>query len=235
MIPEIWNDVTYQQYIEYLKSISESNYRDFQKKLCFTKYEILGIRIPILRKIVKKILKTNIEQFLMICQSTYFEEILIEGLVIATIKDEEKFDNYFKSFVKKVDNWAVCDTVCNSLKIIPYNYSKYFKLSQKLSLNKEEFISRVGLIIILNYYIDKPYLNDIFDILNKISSNKYYVNMAEAWLISEIYVKYPLETEQYLKDNNLNNFTHNKAISKIRESFRVSKEAKDYLNTLKRK
>lgn len=58
--------------------------------------------------------------------------------------------------------------------------------------------------------------------------------MAEAWLICELYIHYPQVTERYLKNNKLNTFTQNKAISKIRDSYRINKEEKDYLNTLKR-
>ena len=74
-----------------------------------------------------------------------------------------------------------------------------------------------------------------FNLLDNIKSDKYYINMAEAWLICELYIYYEEETTNYLKNNQLNTFTHNKAISKIRESYRISKENKDYLNTLKRK
>ena len=234
-IPTIWTKETYQEYINYLISIKEDKYKEFHSKLCFTKYKILGIRLPIIRKISKQISNTNYKDFLKYTKSKYYEEVMIEGLVISTIKDELIFDKYFTKYINKIDNWGICDSFCNSLNIVNKNPSKYFKLCKELSLSKEEFISRVGLIIILNYFIKKEYLTDIFNILDSIKSDKYYVNMAQAWLICELYIYYPQETKKYLKKNKLNNFTHNKSISKIRESYRISKEVKDYLNTLKRK
>lgn len=235
MLREVWNKKTYQEYIKYLQSISEEEYKNFYSKLCFTKYEILGIRIPKVRSIAKNISKTNYEEFLKLCKSTYYEEVIVEGLVIAAIKEEDIFLKYFYDYIEKIDNWGICDSFCNSLKIIKKNPKKYFEIAKKLSLSKEEFISRVGLIIILNFFVEKEYLNEIFTILDSITSDKYYINMAEAWLICELYIKHPEETEKYLLNNKLNNFTHNKSISKIRESLRVTKEKKDYLNTLKRK
>lgn len=235
MLPETWNKTTYQEYLNYLKSISEEEYKNFHSKLCFTKYQILGIRVPIMRKIAKNISKSNIEEFLKLCGNTYYEEVFIEGLVISNIKDEDIFIKYFSNYINKIDNWGICDTFCNSLKIINKNPSKYFSISKKLSLNEEEFISRVGLIIILNFFVEEKYLDCIYEILNTISSTKYYVNMAESWLICELYIKFPSKTESFLLKNNLNDFTHNKAISKIRESYRVCKEKKEYLNTLKRR
>ena len=235
-LPTTWTKETYQEYIKYLISIKEEKYKEFHSKLCFTKYEILGIRLPIIRKIVKQISKTNYEDFLKHTKSKYYEEVMIEGLVISTIKDEAIFDKYFIKYINKIDNWGICDSFCNSLDIVTKNPSKYFNLCKELSLSNEEFISRVGLIIILNYFVKEEYLSDIFYILDSINSDKYYINMAEAWLICELYIYYPQATEKYLNNNNkLNNFTHNKSISKIRESYRVSKEKKDYLNTLKRK
>lgn len=80
----------------------------------------------------------------------------------------------------------------------------------------------------------KEYLNTIFETLNKIQSEKYYINMAEAWLVCEMYIKFPIETLGFIKDNKMNTFTHNKSISKIRDSYRVSKDEKEFLNTLKK-
>lgn len=234
-LPITWTNKTYQEYIDYLLSIKEDKYKEFHSKLCFTKYEILGIRLPIIRNISKQISKTNYQEFLKYTNSKYYEEVLIEGLVISTIKEESIFDKYFNKYITKIDNWGICDSFCNSLNIVTKNPSKYFNICKELSLSQEEFISRVGLIIILNYFIKEEYLKDIFNILDSINSDKYYINMAQAWLICELYIYYPQQTEEYLKNNKLNNFTHNKSISKIRESYRISKETKDYLNTLKRK
>ncbi len=230
----IWNKITYQEYLNYLKNLNNPKYQEFQKSICFTKYEILGIKIPLLRQIAKSIAKTNIIDFLNLCESNYYEEVLIEGLVIALLKDEEIFDQYFIKYLEKIDNWAICDTFCNSIKIVSKNPSKYFKIATKLTKSKQEFTCRVGLIMILNFFIKKEYLKSIYNILDSIVSNKYYINMAQAWLICELYINYEQETVNYLQSNRLNDFTQNKAISKIRDSYRVSQAQKDYLNTLKR-
>ncbi len=231
----IWNENTYQEYLKYLESLKDLKNKEFQQKLCFTKYEILGIKIPILRNIAKKIAKTNIIDFLKLCHSTYYEEVLIEGLVIASLKDETLFLKYFPKYINKIDNWAISDTFSNSLSLIEKNPSKYYKLVLKLTNSSKEFTCRVGLIILLNYFIKEEYLQDIFNILNNIKSDKYYINMAEAWLLCEIYIHFPAKTTNYLKDNQLNSFTQNKTISKIRDSYRVSKDEKNYLSTLKKK
>lgn len=227
-----WNKEIYQEYLNYLLSLKEEKYQQFSSKLTLTKYKMIGIRIPLLRNMAKNIIKGNYEEFLKYTQDKYFEEVLIEGLVIASIKDKDIFDRYFLNYIKKIDNWSINDVFCNSIKI--FNKDNYFKLCLKLSKNKEEFISRVGLISILSHYVKKSYLKEIFNTLDNLKSDAYYTKMAASWLLCECYIKYPEETNKYLNISKLNNWTYNKAIQKMRESYRVTVEQKDYLNTLKR-
>ena len=94
MLIKTWNKKEYQIYLNYLKEISEAEYKKFSTKLTETKYEILGIRVPKLRQIAKDI-SSNYREFLKYCGDKYFEEVFIEGLVISKIKDEEEFLKYF--------------------------------------------------------------------------------------------------------------------------------------------
>lgn len=236
MVPENWNKENYKKFIGYLISIKDEKYKDFHSSLVLnSKYEMIGIRIPIMRKIANEISKTDIEEFLKHSQNKYYEEIMIQGLVISNIKDEEIFYKFFKNHINKIDNWALCDSFCNSIKIVKKYEEKYFPLAIEMSLNEKEFISRTGLVIILSHFVEEKYLKEIFNTLNKINSDEFYINMAQAWLICDLYIKYPKETLKFIKQNNLNKFTHNKAISKIHDSYRVSKEDKEYLNTLRRR
>ena len=236
MVPENWNKENYKKFIGYLISIKDEKYKDFHSSLVLnSKYEMIGIRIPIMRKIANEISKTDIEEFLKHSQNKYYEEIMIQGLVISNIKDEEIFYKFFKNHINKIDNWALCDSFCNSIKIVKKYEEKYFPLAIEMSLNEKEFISRTGLVIILSHFVEEKYLKEIFNTLNKINSDEFYINMAQAWLICDLYIKYPKETLKFIKQNNLNKFTHNKAISKIHDSYRVSKEDKEHLNTLRRR
>ena len=225
----------YEDFIKYLISLKDLKYKEFNSSIVLnSKYEMMGIRLPIMRDIAKKISKENMYEFLDYSKDRYYEEIMIQGLVISHIKDENIFYKYFKKHIKKIDNWALCDSFCSSIKIVKKYEEKYFNESIKMSLNNKEFISRIGLIIILNHFINENNLNKIFDTLNKIKSDKFYINMAEAWLLCELYTKYPSETKKFLEKNNLNKFTQNKTISKIHDSYRVSIEDKEYINQFKK-
>ena len=229
-----WSKENYQTFLNYLNTIKEDKYKEFHQSLVLnSKYQMLGIRLPIMRKIAKEISKTNIVEFLNVSEDNYYEEIMIQGLVISNIKDEETFYKYHQNHIEKIDNWALCDTYCNSIKIVKKYEEKYFKEALKMSLNKDEFISRIGLIMILSHFINKKNLDKIFNTLNKINSNKYYINMAEAWLLCELFIKHKEETLKYFETHNLNKFTINKTISKIHDSYRVSYEDKEYINKYK--
>ena len=231
----IWNDLNYKKLVTYLNNLSDNNYKKFNKKLITTKYKMIGIRVPIIRNIAKKISKTDIISFLNIVKSNSYEEVLLEGIVISYIKDIDISIKYFNKFIKKIDNWALCDISISSMKIVNNYKDKYFIQIKKYLNSKDEFIVRVGIVLLLNYYIDSKYIDSIFILIDNINREEYYINMAIAWLVSICFIKYRKKTYNYLKRNKLNKFTYNKSIQKIIESYRVSNEDKIILKKMKRR
>lgn len=229
-----WDEVQYNKLINYLNNIGEEKYKDFNSKLVLTKYKMYGIKVPILRDIAKKISKTNIISFLDIVKSNSYEEVMIEGLVISYIKEVDLCIKYFNKFINKIDNWAICDTCISSMKIVNKNKELFLKQIKKYIESKNEYVVRVGVVLLLNYYIEDSYIDLVFDIIDSINREDYYINMAIAWLVSVCFVKYRNKTFKYLNDNKLNRFTYNKSIQKIIESYRVSLEDKEILRSMKR-
>ena len=236
MIPEKWDAKSYKLFMDYLFSLKDEKYKEFHSSLVLnSKYEMIGIRVPILKNIAKEIVKSsNMTDFLNCAKDNYYEEVMMQGLVIAHIKDEKVFYKYFKNHINKIDNWALCDTFCSALKLVEKYENKYFDECLKMTLSDKEFIARVGLVTILGHFVSKKNLETIFDTLNQITSDKFYINMAEAWLVCEMYTKFPKETKKFIVNNSLNKFTQNKAISKIHDSYRVSKEEKEILSSYRK-
>lgn len=230
-----WNETTYQDYIQYLKNLSDAKYKEFHSKLTNTKYEILGIQVPKQRKIAMEISKGDVESFLKQTSSSYYEDIMIRGFVIARIKNKETLPLYLDDYISFIDNWAICDSFCNSLKFIEKDKDFWFSYFTKFQNSHQEFEVRVFLIILLNFYVTEEYIDAILEIVDAISSEQYYVEMAQAWLLCECFIKFREKTLRYFTKNSLNAFTFNKTISKIRESYRVSEEDKLYLLSLKRR
>lgn len=231
----LWDKNKYLEYIKYLKSISEESYKKFNSKIVFTNYKMLGIRLPILRNIAKNIFKGDYKTFLSLSGNIYYEEVMIYLLVVASIKTKDELMLYWDKAVGLIDNWALCDSFCGSLKIVDNNKDFFLDVIDKLVNTNSTYHIRVGLVLLLNYYVKEEYLNLIFKYLDNINSDEYYVNMAKAWLLCEVFIKYQDIGLKYLENNKLDTFTINKAISKIRDSYRVSKEIKDKILIYRRK
>ena len=157
-----WNEKSYNDFIKYLKSISDPKTRDFNKKIIDTKYEILGISMTVLRTIAKDISKTNYNEFFKYITNTYYEEVMIEGLILSHIKDENEFIELFKEYIYKIDNWAICDSCINSYKIM--KKGDFSDLAYSLILDSHEFIQRVGYVMLLCYYIDEEHIDSIISL-----------------------------------------------------------------------
>lgn len=218
-----------------LFELQDTKYKEFHSGLCPNTDGIIGVRIPKLRNIAKEISKNNPKEFIDNLVDEYYEETMILGFVIGYSKFslDETFE-YLKKFIPKINNWAVCDCVCSTLKIAKTFPKEIFEFLLPYTKSKSEFELRFTIVMFLDYYINSEYLPHILKIIDSINSNDYYVQMAIAWFISIAYIKEKEITLKYIKNNNLDTFTHNKAIQKIRESYRVSDTEKNELKKLKR-
>lgn len=220
---------------EKLKELADEKYKKFHSGLCPNINNIIGVKIPYLKQIAKEISKSdNFLEYIESKELKYYEEIMIKGLIIGYIKiDFDKRLEYIKEFIPYIDNWAICDTFCSSLKCINNNKEKMWIFLKDYFYSNEEFKIRFAVVIMLDYYIEDKYIKEIFDILDSIKHPGYYVKMAIAWIISVAYIKFPEDTMKYLKDNSLDKFTYNKALQKIIESYRVSSEDKIIIKKMK--
>lgn len=219
-----------------LYEMQDVKYKQFDSSLCPNVDNIIGVQVPKLRNIAKQISKTNAIEYLELEDLTFYEEKVIQGLIIGMsnllIEDTEK---YLQKFIPTIDSWAVCDIVCSSLKITNKYQNEMWQFLENYIDSKQEFEIRFVIVMYLNYYLNDEYIDRVIENISKIKLQKYYVQMAIAWLLSVSYIKQKDKTLDYLKHNKLDDFTHNKAIQKIIESYRVSKEEKEYIKTLKRK
>lgn len=232
-IRDNWSNEDYKEFIDYLFSIRDIKYRDFHSNLGLDN-NVIGIRTPILKSIAKDISKGNYIEFLELLKEDYYEEITLYGFIICNIKEIDESIKYLDIYKNKINNWASCDLFCSGYKIVKNNKNYYWEYINNNINSSNLWIRRMCFVLIISYYIEDKYLDDIFMLCNKYNTNEYYVQMAVAWLISICYIKYSNQTLKYIENNKLDNFIHNKAIQKIRESYRVDSKDKDILNKLKR-
>lgn len=218
-----------------LFSLADEEYQKFHSSLCPGTNNIIGIRVPVLRNVAKEIAKEDWKNYLRTAKSDYYEEIMLQGMVIGLAKmDLEERLDYIKSFVPKIDNWAVCDVTCAGLKFTKKNMSEVWEFLKPYINSNKEFEIRFGVVMLLDFYITEEYIKQVLEILNSIHHDGYYVKMAVAWAISVCYIKFPKETMMLLQNNKLDIFTYNKALQKIIESYRVTKEDKEIIRKMRR-
>lgn len=245
-----------------LLELSDEKYRDFSDSLIPGDTQMLGVRLPDLRKLAKRISKENFEEYLS-SESIYFEEKMLKGMVIgyATEKDQtaDRAFSYLDNFMDEINNWSVCDSFCNSFKVVRNDLENSWKHIETYLVSGEEFQVRVGIILILNHFIKcdmsgkrmsrlrKVELEDlekesqrglfeerVINVLNRNFYEGYYAQMAAAWTIAEMFVTFPKTTYQLLLHNGIDDETFHKAIRKICESRIPSDEVKEMVKKLKR-
>ena len=247
---------------EALRALSEAEYKAFNCKLIpgVPVDRVLGVRTPAVRALAKRVSKGEFGDA-RACLAEYarcgadpagvggtelfYEEVLLQGMIIGHAKLElaERLAA-IRDFVPRIDNWAVCDVVCGDLKFADKreNRAEVWEFLQEYLADGRpdqagqgrEYYIRFGVVMLLGHFIDDEYVDRVLEALYSIRHGAYYVSMAVAWAISICYIKFPQKTLPHSVDNRLDDFTHNKSIQKIRESYRVSQEDKERLNLLKR-
>lgn len=228
--------MNYQEFIDELYNLQDLKYKEFHGKLIMSD-NLIGVRTPELKRIAKVIARSNYEEFFKKNKHKLYEENLVHGLVLGYLKLEfDELKILVNDFIPYIDNWAVCDMTVSNLKVYKKNKTKdiVFEEIKKYVNNNNPWINRFGYVLLLEYFIEEKYIDEIFNLCTNYKDH-YYVKMAIAWLISMCYIKYKGRTLTFLKKNKLDEWTHNKAIQKIIESYRVTEEDKKMLRGLKRK
>lgn len=208
---------------------------------------IIGVRIPVLRKMAKEIAAVNWKEYLDSAYDDTFEEIMLQGLVLGYAKGRiEDIFLYLDAFIPKIDDWAICDTFCNTFKIADEFQEETWEFLMKYmdenrvindapaAKRNREFELRFVAVMMLNHFLNDDYIDRVLYACNVMKNDGYYMKMGVAWTLSTAYVKYPEKTMQLLRNNNLDDFTYNKSLQKMQESFRISGENKQLLKKMKR-
>lgn len=218
-----------------LEGLADESYRLFHSRLLPGAENILGVRTPALWKLARRLAKEEGAGYLKRASDASYEEILLQGMVICLLKeDPEESLARLPSYMAKIDNWAACDVVCSGFKKIKKNPEAGLAFLKPYLKSEKEFEVRFAVVLLLDYYIDEGHIEDTLASLESVSHPGYYVQMAVAWALSICYIKFPEPTLHCLTTGDFNDFTYNKALQKITESYRVSKETKAYLRSLKR-
>lgn len=219
--------ITREQLLAELEALADEKYRNFNEKTVHTSaYRLIGVRMPDIKKTAKRYKSCWKEIFALPYDS--FEEIVLKGAVLgfadADISEKEE---YITAYAEMIDNWAECDCFCSCLRVRKSEEAQLFSLAQKLMRRKEEFVSRVGIVLMFSKFKDEASMKTALAIYDALPCGEYYRDMAVAWGISVYCVNYPQDIIAYLERSPIDIKVKKMAAQKIRDSLRIDKSVKD--------
>lgn len=216
-----------------LEKYIDKSYREFNSKLIPGVENVLGIRIPALRNIVKEMSEDGREEFLNSLPHKYHEENIMHMIIITEEKDFDKAKEMLLNFLTYVDNWQVCDVGIPKAFKSTKNREDLLEFVKILISKESTYFKRYGVFILMKLFLDDFYNNEVLDMVANIKSEEYYVNMMRAWFFQETMVKRYGDAIKYLEDKKLDRFTHLKTISKCVDSRKIDEKTKLYLKSLR--
>ena len=216
--------------------LQDNAYKNFQQKLMPTidPNFVIGVRTPALRRLAAAFTETSeVSDFMKSLPHDYYEENNLHAFLIEKIKDFDRSIEELNRFLPYVDNWATCDMM--SPKIFAANKEKLLPVITTWLSSSHTYAVRFGIVMMMKHFLDDAFSPQHLQKVAAISSNEYYIEMAQAWYFAEALAKQYEHTLPYLTENRLTPFVHNKSISKACDSFRIGKNEKQFLKTLRKK
>ena len=149
-----------QEFRKYLYTFQDLKYKEFHTKIANVD-NIIGVRVPKLREIAKKVAQNGDRSVLSFNHLTN-EELMIHGMVIGYL--DVSFEERLKlldKFIDQMNGWSVCDSTCATLKSFKKNQEDGFIFIKSLLNDKRIYARRTAFVLLLNYYINDDYTCDI--------------------------------------------------------------------------
>lgn len=224
----------YQRHLIELKS--DEAYRKLQLSTVPGQDErfVIGVRTPDVRQYAKELIKSGeSDGFINKLPHEYYEEYLLHALILSLYKDFDKLIPELECFLPYIDNWAVCDQL--NPKILSKHKDELLIKIRAWIKSDHDYTVRFAMRMLMNHFLGDDLKEEYLDLVNKADNGSYYVSMMSAWYFATALAKNYDETLEYISAEKLPVWTHNKAIQKAIESYRISDSQKEHLRTLKRK
>ena len=219
---------------EELFKLQDKEYKEFISKLNPTvePKTIIGVKTPKLRSLAKEVFKEgNYKKFINTLPHKYYEENNIHSFIIEQIKDYDECVNELNKFLPYVNNWATCDSM--KPKVFSKHKKELLVPIKKWLKSKDTYAVRFAIEMLMNFYLDEDFDPKHLELVKKVKSKEYYINMMRAWYFATALSKQRKDTIKIIESKSLDPWTHNKTIQKAVESYRISNSDKKYLKTLK--
>ncbi|WP_058259304.1 DNA alkylation repair protein [Fenollaria timonensis] len=215
--------MTYKDVVRELNANADDKYRDFIAKLVPTieKDTIIGVRMGDLRRLAREIRKEENLDIFNEAKFYYREEKLLYALCLFKMSDSfDKAMDALDAFLPYIDNWEVTDLIAGEIIIDEAHINKAFQKALSYVHSSDEYTIRLGLVIMNKKYNDSAHIEKILDALKSISLDAYYVNMAAAWLLCELYFTDKAKVDEFLSSESISMEIKKMTRQKIRESLK---------------
>lgn len=217
-----------------LISLRDAKYAEFQRKLIpnINPDTIIGVRTPELRYLAKELTGSKqAEHFINELPHKYIEENQLHAFIISLIKDYDACIQEVERFLPYVDNWATCD------QLSPKCFGKHrYELLPNIEHwigSMHEYSVRFAIGMLMRHFLDDAFESRFLDSVASIRREEYYIRMMQAWYFATALAKQYDAALPYIEQRKLAQWTHNKAIQKAIESYRVTSEHKEKLKSLR--
>ena len=217
-----------------LFAMADPSYKSFHSALMPTvdPDTVIGIRTPMLRKFAADFAKTeNAAAFLRDLPHRYYEENNLHGFLLEKIRDYDTLIAELNRFLPHINNWATCDLI--SPKIFPKHREELLEQIRIWIRDEHTYTVRFAVGMLMKFYLDDAFDPAFPELVAKIRSEEYYINMMIAWYFATALAKQYDAILPYLENRRLDPWTHNKTIQKAIESRRITPEQKSLLRSLK--
>lgn len=217
-----------------LIELREEDFANFHSKLVpnIDRETILGIKIPVLKALAKEFFSDPAkEEFFNELPHKYYEENQLHIMLICLEKDFDKCIAGLEKFLPYADNWAVTDQ--SSPKCFRKHHEELLPIITKWLSSDHVYTSRYGMNIFMREFLDDDFDVKYVELISQKRGEDYYLRMMIAWYFATALAKQYDAVIPYIEQHKLDAWTHNKAIQKAIESFRVTEEHKKYLKTLR--
>ncbi len=217
-----------------LEAQAEEKYRIFASRLLPGTSGILGVRLPLLRKMARSLVRQDWRAYLAGARDASFEEIMLQGMVIGYARcDLSERLSHAARFIPKIRNWSICDSFCAGLKAASDAKAEVWAFLQPYMVSREEFEQRFALVMMLDYYLVEDWYPRVLACIDAMPLNGCYAMMAAAWAVSACFVRHPRETLAAIRRIHLDDRTRRMALQKILASTQVDAKTKAVVRALK--
>lgn len=213
-----------------LEMLAEKDYKEFSAGLIPGVKNMLGIRLPQLRKLAKELAGEDWKEYLAWTDFRYFEEIMLQGMILGYVKAPvEEILEEVEKFIPRIDNWSVNDSFCTTFQSAKKYPEKVWDFLMQYRDSRREFEVRVVAVMLMSHYLLPEYIDSVLAVLGGLEVKDYYASMAVAWAFATAWAKFPQRTREYLTAHPIDRETYRRMLQKGVESRRITAEDKEWM------